>query len=202
MTVYLPPGRRTYRYDFRFRNQRYAGCTGEATEQAARHVEDALRRELRLEAGGLAPVRFLKGPPSVSRDAADANARSAVAVAALLAQRQASGLRLYFIATPAHGPIKIGVSVRPTSRLRQLQTSNAVPLTMLLAMPGTKAVERYVHERFAETHMTGEWFQRTDELLALIAELRARKETEATEIASGAPAGGDDRRPSTIPVSD
>lgn len=76
---------------------------------------------------------------------------------------------VYFIRAGASGAIKIGTTrSNPHARLRDLQTGNPDPLTLLAAMPGGADVERGLHERFADSRLTGEWFRPTDRLLGFI----------------------------------
>lgn len=54
MTVYLPKGRRTYRYDFEWRGHRYLGSTGMSRLGDAREFERKARVRLERQAGDLA----------------------------------------------------------------------------------------------------------------------------------------------------
>lgn len=54
MTVYLPNGGRTYRYDFWYRGQRYQGSTEQTRETDAVLFESRYKLQLRQEAGGIA----------------------------------------------------------------------------------------------------------------------------------------------------
>lgn len=53
MTVYLPKGRRTFRYDFEFRGQRYFGSTGMSRQRDAAEFERKERVRLERQAGDL-----------------------------------------------------------------------------------------------------------------------------------------------------
>src|ERR1035437_7766886 len=48
---------------------------------------------------------------------------------------------VYFIQAGSEGPIKIGIADSPALRLRELQTGNHLPLTLLKAVPGGKDLE-------------------------------------------------------------
>ena len=85
---------------------------------------------------------------------------------------------VYFIGTE-HGPIKIGWSANPRSRLAALQIHQAEPLILFCATPGSLQEEACLHELFKADRMMGEWFRRSPELEAEIERLRAH------EIASG-----------------
>lgn len=76
---------------------------------------------------------------------------------------------VYFIRAGAVGAIKIGTTRgNPHARLRDLQTGNPEPLVLLAAMPGGPDVERGLHERFADSRLTGEWFRPTERLLGFV----------------------------------
>jgi integrase len=54
MTVYKPPRRRTFDYDFWFHGKRYVGNTKQTTQREAEAVEAKVKERLRQEAGGIA----------------------------------------------------------------------------------------------------------------------------------------------------
>lgn len=78
--------------------------------------------------------------------------------------------RIYFIQCGT-GPIKIGTTDgSPTDRLNSLQTGSPERLYLLSDMPGSYALERELHVRFAAFRIRpdGEWFAPADELLEFI----------------------------------
>jgi hypothetical protein len=79
---------------------------------------------------------------------------------------------VYFVtAEKAEFPIKIGFTQKQNDlRLRGLQTGCPYPLRVICFVPGTYSDERTMHQRFAESRLEGEWFARTPELMAVIAE--------------------------------
>lgn len=87
-----------------------------------------------------------------------------VAMEAALAEKE--GSCVYF--AEADGRVKIGWSKKVASRVAQLQTANAVPLRLLGVIPGGRALERQLHERFAPARLSGEWFEATPDLLAYV----------------------------------
>lgn len=91
------------------------------------------------------------------------------AMDAAIAERD--GSRVYF--ARAGDRIKIGWSRKVATRVVQLQTGNAEPVRLLATTPGGRALERQMHERFADARVSGEWFAATDELLTYVASLPA-----------------------------
>jgi hypothetical protein len=65
---------------------------------------------------------------------------------------------IYFIQSGEHGPIKIGLSDKPTRRLRQLQTGNPDELLLRHVIPGDLGGEKKLHTRFEPARIRGEWF--------------------------------------------
>jgi hypothetical protein len=76
---------------------------------------------------------------------------------------------IYFIESGAAGPIKIGFASSVEQRLMELQTGNPHVLTVLAAIPAMRVNEIDWHLRFAADRIRGEWFQRSEALLAAIA---------------------------------
>lgn len=66
------------------------------------------------------------------------------------------------------GPIKIGFSIKPISRLQSSSTWSAFPLEMIGYVPGTSDDESFLHRCFACCHYHREWFHATPELLAAV----------------------------------
>lgn len=84
-----------------------------------------------------------------------------------------SPTQVYFIKpVGANGPIKIGVSHHPKARLGQFCAWSPVPLELVLAIPGSMALERRIHRHFADAHSHREWFHATPRLLQFIHDLK------------------------------
>lgn len=79
---------------------------------------------------------------------------------------------LYFIGS-AGGPIKIGISVDPAKRVRQLQTGYPYELKVFATVRGGCLLEPEYHARFAAHRLQGEWFNPHPEVLAEIERLNA-----------------------------
>jgi hypothetical protein len=71
------------------------------------------------------------------------------------------------------GPIKIGCSWSPESRLRALMVWSPFDLEIVATIAGDFDLEGRIHAQFAEHHRRQEWFNWTPELLALIEEVKA-----------------------------
>jgi hypothetical protein len=65
--------------------------------------------------------------------------------------------QVYFIRVGKH--IKIGVTTNLESRLRSFRTASAEEITVLLTIPGDRAVESHLHGLFNEERIRGEFFQ-------------------------------------------
>jgi hypothetical protein len=84
---------------------------------------------------------------------------------------KASKRQVYFVRRQ-DGLIKIGSSMRPAERVKQLRTGAGEDLELLGHMDGTTAAERQLHTRFAGERKHGEWFEPCDELMGLISSIR------------------------------
>lgn len=62
------------------------------------------------------------------------------------------------------GSIKIGYSRNPAERLRALSSMIPLEVHLLFILPGDRAEERRLHERFAAERLSGEWFKLSDRL--------------------------------------
>lgn len=83
---------------------------------------------------------------------------------------------VYFIGG-LEGPVKIGLTNDAWRRLSILQTGNAVRLYILATVAGSRAEELEYHLRFARSRIRGEWFHRTDALMAEIRHINPEVET-------------------------
>lgn len=72
---------------------------------------------------------------------------------------------VYFIQVGTDGPIKVGISAEPFSRLKQLRTSHYEPLHLIGAVWASKQFEQAIHAAFAEARLRNEWFSPTPELI-------------------------------------
>jgi hypothetical protein len=84
-----------------------------------------------------------------------------------LADRAVTISKCYFIAAD-EGPIKIGHSVNVQSRLKTLQSSCPLKLSVYAVAPGGEQRESAYHCQFGEYRLHGEWFERVPEIMAEI----------------------------------
>lgn len=96
---------------------------------------------------------------------------------------------IYAIASSPDGPTKIGISVHPARRVRQLQTGRSDILTVYYQepIPAEKAqlMERVIHRENRHLRLKGEWFEMPVE--AAIQEIKhsmIRFESEVETLAS------------------
>lgn len=75
----------------------------------------------------------------------------------------------YFIESAATGLIKIGRSVDPEKRLKELQTAAPDKLSILKTFPENLFSEASMHEKFAHLRRHGEWFEDSPEIRDFIA---------------------------------
>lgn len=75
---------------------------------------------------------------------------------------------VYFLSDGRNKAVKIGYSADLAKRMSSLQTGNRRDLTLLGAIPGTRADESSWHTQFAELRLRGEWFLHHPSLLKAI----------------------------------
>ena len=81
---------------------------------------------------------------------------------------------VYFLQGQCGGAIKIGYSINPEKRLRELQTGYPDTLIILLMIPGSEASESALHRQFEASRLNGEWFRPDNLLIDKIKELKAK----------------------------
>lgn len=75
---------------------------------------------------------------------------------------------VYFIKGNVTGNIKIGFSMHPEKRVKQLQTGAGEKLELLCKIQGSQSKERELHRKFKKQHIHGDWFHPSPELESLI----------------------------------
>lgn len=92
--------------------------------------------------------------------------------------------RVYFIQAGDDGPIKIGYTENLPARIKQLQTGQPQRMRVLRSMSGDRALETFLHRKFAAHRMAGEWFHpHRDILRYIIDNTLAKDERSATQTA-------------------
>lgn len=66
---------------------------------------------------------------------------------------------VYVIQAMGTNRIKIGFSVEPDKRIKELRTGSAQSLQILAKLPGTRETEKRLHRALAEYRQGGEWFE-------------------------------------------
>jgi hypothetical protein len=66
---------------------------------------------------------------------------------------------VYFAQRGENGPIKIGMSKHPVSRVKDLGAANAEGLRLLGVVPGGRRQEVELHTLFSGARLNGEWFR-------------------------------------------
>jgi hypothetical protein len=90
---------------------------------------------------------------------------------------------LYFIETECpERHIKIGIAGNVRARMGKMQMDCPYRLRLIKRVPGAADQEFTLHQRFATDRITGEWFRRSDELLAVIAEFDGLDYLEPTQL--------------------
>lgn len=86
------------------------------------------------------------------------------------------------------GPIKIGTSCMPFSRLNALNGLSPIPLEIVGMVRGGHAQETFLHQRFSNHHSHREWFYASPLLLETIGRVLAGETVESA--CAGLPALG------------
>jgi hypothetical protein len=74
---------------------------------------------------------------------------------------------IYFV-QENNGPIKIGYSRSPHTRICSIKTNSSSAISLLGVIKGTKEEEKQLHSRFSHLRVRGEWFSPSEELLGFI----------------------------------
>ena len=80
---------------------------------------------------------------------------------------------VYFVSAKAtNHPIKIGLTTDTSGRFQTLKNAMPYELEILGYLPiEDRSAERDLHKKFSHIRLRGEWFERTDDLMAFIATL-------------------------------
>ncbi len=76
---------------------------------------------------------------------------------------------VYFIEAPELNRVKIGVASNPERRFMNLSVGSPVELRIAGVFFGSLYLEQYLHKKFAQFHVRGEWFEFAPELREYLA---------------------------------
>jgi hypothetical protein len=76
---------------------------------------------------------------------------------------------VYIIQAIGTARVKLGYSIEPEKRLRELQTGSPYELALLSKWRARPATERRLHREFAEYRVKGEWFELPRQLIERLA---------------------------------
>ena len=82
----------------------------------------------------------------------------------------ASSMCTYIVKGLMTGRFKVGISCDMDRRLKELQSHSPDDLTIFAIIPGVKW-EKILHERLADHHCHGEWFERNDATKRIVFEV-------------------------------
>lgn len=85
----------------------------------------------------------------------------------------APGLVYFLRPVGALGPVKIGFSYSPPSRLRTMAKWSPIPLELVAYFPGTQKLERNIQDCLWASRSHFEWFLPTDRVVAVVTALIA-----------------------------
>lgn len=74
---------------------------------------------------------------------------------------------IYFIRAGEDGPVKIGHTKNVKSRLVLLQTAHHVKLRVIRSLDAPASAEGWLHQHFAKTRLSGEWFRFDETMLTI-----------------------------------
>lgn len=80
---------------------------------------------------------------------------------------------VYFLQAFDGGPIKIGNSIRPHIRAREIAREIGKPVVLLAVVDGRSDFENHIHRRLRDFNDHHEWFHATPEVFALIEQAKA-----------------------------
>lgn len=81
--------------------------------------------------------------------------------------------------------VKVGVSIDPESRVRQVRTGNQGIVTLLASFPNLGKFEKACHTRLADNHISGEWFIYDYDVEVLLQELRVIDAGNVDDLVAG-----------------
>lgn len=77
-------------------------------------------------------------------------------------------MSVYFVTCRETGTVKIGSSLEPRARMKEIQTGHPYALALEATVPGGTEEEFNYHRHFADDRLKGEWFKLTDAIELII----------------------------------
>ena len=68
-------------------------------------------------------------------------------------------MAVYFIRIGDDGPVKIGFAKDVESRRKALQVAHPSRMNVIRTIDGDMAAENWLHDRFLDEHLEGDWFR-------------------------------------------
>jgi len=87
----------------------------------------------------------------------------------MMAKDNPGGGYIYFFQEIGTDLVKIGYSTNPSGRLKGMSTDNPHELDVLAIIPGSRVLERELHERLQPSSHRSEWFLLTEQVYQIIA---------------------------------
>ena len=86
---------------------------------------------------------------------------------------------VYFIGSEDNQPVKIGFSLNPWSRAKEISTGNHSPLKVIACFKGDKNTEKEYHKAFSAYQSKNEWFSIPPEILKFICKFQKEDTAES-----------------------
>lgn len=95
--------------------------------------------------------------------------REIIEIDAMRSLSEASGItEVYFIQESGMRAIKIGISGGMENRMSMMLSNTPHDLSLLATIRCDHRFEHWLHNKFGESHIRGEWFRPTDDLISFI----------------------------------
>jgi hypothetical protein len=84
--------------------------------------------------------------------------------------------KVYFLQCGGDGPIKIGITARDIEyRLNDIQSNTPFEIKCLATISGSLKHERWLHHKFRNFRLRGEWFNAADQILELVENINSAR---------------------------
>jgi hypothetical protein len=89
--------------------------------------------------------------------------------------------RVYFLSTRCGRYVKIGYATDVSRRMTEIDLCHPEPLALLGSMPGNPRIEKFMHRKFKDLRVRGEWFHLAEEIQQYIRERVNKEEAYCNE---------------------